>query len=67
MGLGKQASLERLEGQGANPGGKEAGVIYAFILGLIEFRSDLTTSTDYIEAYDWGREIAHRLTLRYWD
>ena len=42
-------------------------MIYAFILGLIEFRSDLTTSTDYIEAYDWGREIAHRLTLRYWD
>jgi hypothetical protein len=37
----------------------------AFLLGMREFRSDVTTSwPGKEEAYDWGREIAHRLTLR---
>jgi hypothetical protein len=39
----------------------------AFILGVIEFRLTCTTSFDdaaRANAYDWGREIAHRLTLR---
>ena len=40
--------------------------IKAFILGLYEFRSDYTSSPgdDFISAYDWGRETAHRLTFR---
>jgi hypothetical protein len=37
----------------------------AFLLGMREFRSDFTTNCPgEEEAYDWGREIAHRLTLR---
>jgi len=41
----------------------------AFVLGVREFRSDLTTHFDYplIETYDLGRDLAHRLTLRHWD
>lgn len=42
-------------------------MIYAFLLGAIEFKSDVTTRLDEIEAYDWGRELMHRLTLRHWD
>jgi len=40
--------------------------IKAFILGVIEFRSHMTTSVsnDLIEVYDRGRELAHRLTFR---
>jgi hypothetical protein len=40
--------------------------IRAFILGMREFRLSLTThfNGDLIEAYDCGRELAHRLTLR---
>jgi hypothetical protein len=44
--------------------------IRAFVLGLYEFRRMFTTSFDTdreYEAYDWGREIAHRVTLRRWD
>lgn len=38
----------------------------AFWLGMIEFRSDFTSNCagEEEEAYDWGREIAHRLTMR---
>lgn len=39
----------------------------AFILGMIEFRSSVTTGFDDYDlllAYDSGREAAHRLTLR---
>lgn len=41
----------------------------AFILGMWEFREGVTTNPgeDLILAYDWGREIAHHLTFRYWD
>lgn len=37
-----------------------------FLLGMWEFRETFTTHFDYpdILAYDWGREWAHRLTLR---
>lgn len=44
-------------------------MIRAFLLGAWEFRSDFTTNpgNDLIETYDWGREWAHRLTLRVWD
>jgi hypothetical protein len=43
--------------------------IYYFLLGMLEFRSDWTTNpgTDHIEAYDAGRDLAHRLTLRHFD
>lgn len=43
--------------------------INAFLLGMKEFRSDITTHFDesLINWYDWGREIAHRLTFRYFD
>lgn len=44
--------------------------IKAFFLGAVEFRSDFTTSYqdyDLMEAYEWGREWAHRLTLRKFD
>jgi hypothetical protein len=42
----------------------------AFINGVREFRSDLTTHYDdlaLLKAYDLGREWAHRLTLRRYD
>ena len=41
----------------------------AWLLGMYEFRRDLTTHFNYpaIEWYDLGREMAHRLTLRRWD
>jgi hypothetical protein len=40
--------------------------IAAFLLGAWEFRSNCTTNpgNDLIEAYDLGREWAHRLTFR---
>lgn len=43
--------------------------IHAFWLGLREFRSQVTTSFDppLIEAYDKGRDLAHRLTFRKFD
>ena len=38
----------------------------AFVLGAYEFRRSWTTNPgeDLIEDYDWGREWAHRVTLR---
>lgn len=39
----------------------------AFFLGVIEFRLSLTTSfddDDLMNAYDAGRDFAHRVTLR---
>ena len=44
--------------------------IAAFINGMIEFRLTCTTHYDDIallEAYDSGRELAHRLTFRHFD
>lgn len=44
--------------------------LYAFLLGIREFRTDFTTHFDdreLLEAYDRGREWAHRLTFRYFD
>lgn len=41
--------------------------IRAFILGMLEFRSDFTTHFSEwgaMRAYDYGRELAHRFTLR---
>ena len=41
--------------------------IKAFFLGLVEFRSAFTTHFDDYGAtlaYDLGRELAHKLTLR---
>lgn len=40
--------------------------IRAFILGVREFRLSSTTNPgeDLIQPYDWGREVAHRMTLR---
>lgn len=41
--------------------------LLAFLLGAFEFRSSMTTAyTDdrLANAYDWGREWAHRITLR---
>lgn len=41
----------------------------AFLLGVWEFRSDVTSHFDGDDAirYDWGREWAHRFTLRIYD
>ena len=41
----------------------------AFLLGMWEFRSGYTTNPGehLIEIYDEGRDLAHRLTFRYWD
>ena len=42
----------------------------AFLLGLREFRSDITTTLATMreyDAYDKGREFAHRVTLRRYD
>ena len=36
----------------------------AFLLGMREFRQSVTTRCDNDWAYEWGREWAHRLTLR---
>jgi hypothetical protein len=44
--------------------------VKAFILGVTEFRSDLTThlaAFSLEEAYDRGREFAHVVTLRRYD
>jgi hypothetical protein len=44
--------------------------IAAFINGMKEFRLTLTTHYDdaaLLEAYDAGRELAHRLTFRHFD
>lgn len=43
--------------------------LYAFLLGLWEFRQMTTTHFDgyQIEAYDSGRDLAHKLTLRAFD
>ena len=41
--------------------------IYAFILGIFEFWSPTTTNFDsdkLLNAYDRGRELAHKLTFR---
>jgi hypothetical protein len=37
-----------------------------FLLGMREFKTTQTThfGPEFINVYDWGREIAHRLTLR---
>lgn len=43
--------------------------IKAFLTGVIEFRSDITThyNDDLIEYYDKGRDLMHRLTFRKFD
>jgi len=44
--------------------------ILAFLNGVREFRFSCTThyaDRTLQEAYDWGREISHRLTLRRYD
>jgi hypothetical protein len=39
--------------------------IYAFLWGALEYRSDFTKNFgDHQEAYEWGREWAHRITFR---
>lgn len=52
-------------------------MLRAFLLGVREFRwgivqgaPSFTTGFDDLDlqiAYDWGREWAHRITLRRWD
>lgn len=49
---------------------KEAVVrVVAFVRGVVEFRNVVTThyAPEHIEAYDRGREFAHRVTLRRFD
>lgn len=43
--------------------------LQAYILGLLEFRSNVTTDVgpDLIEIYDAGRDKAHELTDRIYD
>lgn len=38
--------------------------LIAFLLGVREFRQNVTTATDEIESYDRGRELAHLITFR---
>lgn len=40
-----------------------------FLLGMKEFRQSVTThpGNDFIEVYDSGRDLAHRITFRRWD
>lgn len=45
-----------------------SATLKAFWLGMIEFRSDITSNcAGQEEAYDCGREIAHRMTMRRFD
>ena len=42
----------------------------AFVLGMAEFRQSFTThiaDLNLQRAYDYGRELAHRLTFRHFD
>ena len=39
----------------------------SFLLGILEFRMSFTTRCENEYAYDLGRDLAHRLTLRYFD
>ena len=39
----------------------------AFMYGVWEFRRSMTRRFDNEEANDWGREMAHRITARYFD
>lgn len=42
----------------------------AFLNGMREFRTDFTTHYDDYDllcTYDKGRDVAHRITFRYWD
>jgi hypothetical protein len=44
--------------------------VYAFIMGMIEFRSSFTTNYEDYEltlSYDHGRDLAHKLTFRRFD
>lgn len=43
--------------------------LQAFLLGIREFRSDVTTNLDsaYGHNYDKGRDFAHQITMRKWD
>jgi hypothetical protein len=43
--------------------------IKIFLLGMWEFRRDVTTHFDYpeINYYDQGRDFAHKITFRYFD
>lgn len=48
--------------------------IKAFLMGMREFRQSFTTSYaghpnegELSDAYDNGRELAHKLTFRHWD
>lgn len=40
------------------------GKVSAFLLGIREFRAGFTSHVPECEAYDLGREWAHRVTLR---
>jgi hypothetical protein len=44
-------------------------MLRAFGLGILEFRQSITTGfyDNRAVAYDWGREWAHRLTLRHYE
>lgn len=41
-----------------------SGAVKSFLRGAWEFRSSITWHAPCPLAYDWGREWAHRLTLR---
>jgi hypothetical protein len=42
-------------------------MIRAFLLGIAEFRLNVTAGTDHPVAYDRGRELAHKITGRRYD
>jgi len=47
----------------------ETSLLSAGILGFIEFKSGvgMTYGDERDDAYDFGRDLAHRLTFRRWD
>lgn len=40
------------------------GKLSAFVLGVREYRLMVTSHVPEADAYDWGREWAHRVTFR---
>lgn len=64
------ALAERLEDAITEEPTRRRALHLSFILGMVEFRSDLTTGffeQHLQDAYDCGRDLAHRLTFRRFD
>jgi len=42
-------------------------LLTAFLLGMREFRASFTSAVAEADAYESGRDFAHRLTLRHFE